>query len=55
MRTHLGPDPIILNSGGINDLKSAVEHIMLGADAVWICTETMLRGFDWMPKLLLRQ
>ena len=25
---------------------------MVGADAVWICTETMLRGFDWLPKVI---
>lgn len=52
MRSHLGPDPVLLNSGGIHDLQSTVEHIMLGADAVWICTETMLRGFSWLPELI---
>jgi len=29
-----------------------VQQIMVGADAVGVCTETMLRGFDWLPKLL---
>ncbi len=52
MRSLLGPNPTLLNSGGIHDLQSAVEHIMLGADALWICTETMLRGFAWLPKLI---
>ena len=52
MRSIVGPDPVLLNSGGIRDLSSAVEHIMLGADALWICTETMLRGFSWLPKLI---
>ena len=52
MRSTVGPDPVLLNSGGIRDLSSVVEHIMLGADALWICTETMLRGFSWLPKLI---
>jgi ferredoxin len=25
---------------------------MVGSDMVWICTETMLRGFDWLPKII---
>ena len=52
MRTKVGAAPVLLNSGGIRDLSTAVQHIMLGADALWICTETMLRGFSWMPKLI---
>jgi len=52
MRSRVGKDPVLLNSGGIRDLSSSVQNIMLGADALWICTETMLRGFSWMPKLL---
>jgi dihydroorotate dehydrogenase/Pyruvate/2-oxoacid:ferredoxin oxidoreductase delta subunit len=52
MRFHLGEKPFIIGSGGVRDLGSAVQQIMVGADALWICTETMLRGFDWLPKLL---
>jgi dihydroorotate dehydrogenase/Pyruvate/2-oxoacid:ferredoxin oxidoreductase delta subunit len=52
MRRVCGPEAFIISSGGATDMKSAVEHIMVGADAVWICTETMIRGFDWMPKML---
>jgi dihydroorotate dehydrogenase/Pyruvate/2-oxoacid:ferredoxin oxidoreductase delta subunit len=52
MRRACGPKTFIISSGGATDMKSAVEHIMVGADAVWICTETMLRGFDWLPKML---
>jgi uncharacterized Fe-S center protein len=33
-------------------LESAVQQIMVGSDLMWICTETMLRGFGWMPKTL---
>ncbi|MEW5816698.1 MAG: 4Fe-4S binding protein [Spirochaetota bacterium] len=52
MRFHLGSEPFIIGSGGVSDLSSAVQQIMVGADAVWICTETMLKGFNWMPKML---
>ncbi len=52
MRIYNGPEPFIIGSGGVSDLSSAVQQIMTGADAVWICTETMIRGFDWMPKLI---
>ncbi len=52
MRFHLDKEAFIIGSGGVNDLQSAVQQIMVGADAVWVCTETMLRGFDWLPKLL---
>jgi len=52
MRYHLGPEPFVIGSGGVDNLDSAVQQIMCGADAVWVCTETMLHGFDWLPKLL---
>jgi dihydroorotate dehydrogenase/Pyruvate/2-oxoacid:ferredoxin oxidoreductase delta subunit len=52
MRSLLGPEPFIFGAGGVADLQSAVEQIMVGADAVWICTETMLHGFAWLPRLL---
>ena len=52
MRLFLGNEAFIIGSGGISDLQSAVQQIMVGADAVWICTETMLRGFNWLPRLI---
>jgi dihydroorotate dehydrogenase/Pyruvate/2-oxoacid:ferredoxin oxidoreductase delta subunit len=48
----MGMNPFVLGSGGVSDLSSAVQQIMVGADAVWICTETMLRGFNWLPKMI---
>ncbi len=54
MRHALGKEPFIIGSGGVSDLESAVQQILVGADAVWVCTETMLRGFDWLPKVLDR-
>jgi dihydroorotate dehydrogenase/Pyruvate/2-oxoacid:ferredoxin oxidoreductase delta subunit len=52
MRHALGKDPFIIGSGGVSNLESAVQQIMVGSDAVWICTETMIRGFDFLPKML---
>jgi dihydroorotate dehydrogenase/Pyruvate/2-oxoacid:ferredoxin oxidoreductase delta subunit len=52
MRAFLGPKPFVIGSGGVSNLASAVQQIMVGADAVWICTETMVRGFAWMSKML---
>jgi len=52
MRTALGPDAFVIGSGGVTDMESAVQQIMVGSDMVWICTETMLRGFKWLPKML---
>lgn len=52
MRQAAGPDAVLISSGGATDLASSVEHLLVGADAVWICTETMLRGFDWLPRML---
>ena len=52
IRKALGPKGFIIGSGGVTDLESAVQQIMVGSDMVWICTETMIRGFDWLPELL---
>jgi dihydroorotate dehydrogenase/Pyruvate/2-oxoacid:ferredoxin oxidoreductase delta subunit len=52
IRRLLGPQPTVIGSGGVSDLPSAVRQIMVGADALWVCTETMLRGFAWLPRLL---
>ncbi|MCK9287021.1 MAG: 4Fe-4S binding protein [Sphaerochaetaceae bacterium] len=52
LRRGLGPDAVIIGSGGVSNLQTAVQHLMVGASALWICTETMIRGFDWMPKML---
>jgi Pyruvate/2-oxoacid:ferredoxin oxidoreductase delta subunit len=52
MRVYLGPQPMVIGSGGVCDLASAVQQIMVGADAVMVCTETMIRGFAWLPRVL---
>jgi len=52
IRLRSGPNPFVFGAGGVSDLGSAVRQIMAGADALWVCTETMLRGFEWLPELL---
>ncbi len=51
IRRLVGAEAFVIGSGGISDLQSAAQQILLGADALWICTETMLRGFAWIAKL----
>jgi dihydroorotate dehydrogenase/Pyruvate/2-oxoacid:ferredoxin oxidoreductase delta subunit len=52
VRQGVGADACVFASGGVSGLKSAVQHIMCGADLLWVCTETMVRGFDWLPGVL---
>jgi len=52
IRGALGPEGFVIGSGGVNDLESAVQQIMVGSDMTWVCVQTMLRGYDWLPKLL---
>lgn len=52
VRQGVGPEACVFASGGISGFKSAVQHIMCGADVLWVCTETMIRGFGWLPGVL---
>jgi len=52
IRSALGAEGFVIGSGGVSDLESAVQQIMVGSDMTWICAETMLRGYDWLPKML---
>lgn len=50
IRRKTGPEPVILGTGGISNARDAIQMMMCGADMIGICTETMLRGFDFLPK-----
>lgn len=50
MRKLLGPDPHINGTGGIASMQDAVQMMMCGADTIGVCTETMLRGFEFLEK-----
>jgi len=52
IRKKVGPDPCVLGTGGIRNYQHAIQMIMCGADIIGICTETMLRGFEFLPGLV---
>ena len=41
----------ILGMGGISNWEDAAQYIMLGADAVQICTEVMINGYEIINRL----
>ena len=52
IRRKAGPQPFIMGTGGIAGPRDAVQMIMCGADLIGVCTETMLKGFEFMPRWL---
>ncbi|MDO9541990.1 MAG: 4Fe-4S binding protein [Kiritimatiellia bacterium] len=52
IRKKAGPKPFILGTGGIASANDVIQFIMCGADLIGVCTETMLHGFDFLPKWL---
>jgi len=52
IRKKAGEKHCIQGTGGIASARDAIQFIMCGADLIGVCTETMLRGFDFLPKWL---
>jgi len=52
IRKKAGGTRFIQGTGGIASAKDAIQFMMCGADLIGVCTETMLRGFDFLPKWL---
>lgn len=52
MRKMVGPEPCILGTGGVSNYIDAIQMMMCGADMIGICTEVMLHGFGFLPRLL---
>jgi len=50
IRKLVGPGPSIIGTGGMASMEDAVEMMMCGADAIGICTETMIHGFGFLEK-----
>jgi dihydroorotate dehydrogenase/Pyruvate/2-oxoacid:ferredoxin oxidoreductase delta subunit len=50
IRKHVGPDPVIVGTGGIASWEDAVQMILCGADGIGVCTETMISGFAFLEK-----
>lgn len=54
MRRLCGADRPLVGYGGVSSYEDAVQYAMLGADLVGVCTEIMVRGFGFLPKLIER-
>lgn len=52
IRRKVGPKPFIQGTGGIAGYRDAIQMMMCGADLIGVCTETMLKGFDFLPRWL---
>jgi dihydroorotate dehydrogenase/NAD-dependent dihydropyrimidine dehydrogenase PreA subunit len=52
MRVACGPGRPLVGYGGVCTYEDAVQYAMLGADLVGVCTEIMVRGFDFLGKLI---
>ena len=52
IRKKVGSTPKIMGTGGIAGWRDAIQMMMCGADMIGICTETMLKGFDFLPRWL---
>lgn len=51
MRRMVGPDPVIVGTGGVTTWKDAVEMFLAGADLIGICAATIVYGFGFLPEL----
>ena len=54
IRRFNGPDVAICGYGGMSVWQDFVEMILTGADLVGVCTETMIRGYDYLHKEVLQ-
>ncbi len=52
IRKKVGKEHIILGTGGISSSRDAIQFILCGSDLLGVCTETMISGFDFLPKWL---
>ena len=48
-----GPDPVIMQAGGVRNYIDAIDMFMSGADMIGICAETLMSGFGFMEELLV--
>ncbi len=54
IRKYCGPEPAICGYGGMSNWKDYIEMVISGADMVGVCTETMIRGYDFLEKEVIR-
>lgn len=51
IRSLVGPEPLVMGSGGVESWRDALRFMMCGADFVQICTATMIHGFGIVKKI----
>ncbi len=51
MRRMVGPDSVIIGTGGVTTWRDAVEMILAGADLIGVCAATIAYGFGYLPEL----
>lgn len=47
-----GPEPKIMQAGGVRTWSDAIEMSMCGADLIGICSETLISGFDFIGDVI---
>lgn len=52
IRKKAGAKHFIQGTGGIASARDAIQFMLCGADLIGVCTETMLKGFDFLPRWL---
>ncbi len=50
IRTLNGANYPLIGYGGMTNWKDYLEMVMVGADMIGICTDTMIRGYDFLAK-----
>lgn len=52
IRKACGPNARISATGGIRNAADAIEMALCGADLLGVCTETLVRGYDFLDEIL---
>ena len=52
IRKAVGPKPVVVGLGGVENYQDSIEMAMVGADLIGMCTVTMLRGFNIIQKII---
>ncbi len=52
IRKLVGPEPVVVGSGGVSTFQDAVEMSMVGADLIAICTGIIINGFGFLEGLV---
>jgi putative selenate reductase YgfK subunit len=53
MRKAVGPGAAIATTGGVFDSRDALEMFMAGADMIGICTAVLVKGYGFLPGMIM--